>query len=205
MTPLSFLGLCTAMLILAASPGPGVFATVSRSLATGFRSSLPVILGIVIGDIIFLMLAVFGMAAIAHTLGGLFVGVRIAGGLYLIWLGIRTWVSRPRAYFPDPGQAGWSDTGGLLSGLLITLSNPKVILFYCGFLPTFMDLSALSTVDLLLAAVAIASILAAVLAVYAYLTGRARQVLSSPRALKRINRIAGGIMVTTGIAVAARS
>jgi threonine/homoserine/homoserine lactone efflux protein len=207
MTPLSFVGLCTAMLILAASPGPGVFATVSRSLATGFRSSLPVILGIVVGDIIFLMLAVFGMAAIAHTLGGLFVGVRIAGGIYLIWLGIRTWVSWLPEDLPVTGQAGWTDTGALLSGLLITLSNPKVILFYCGFLPTFMDLSALRTIDpsIVVAVVTIASILAAVLTIYAYLAGRARRVFDSRSALKRMHRVAGGIMVATGITVAARS
>jgi threonine/homoserine/homoserine lactone efflux protein len=151
------------------------------------------------------MLAVFGMAAIAHTLGGLFVGVRIAGGIYLIWLGIRTWVSWLPEDLPVTGQAGWTDTGALLSGLLITLSNPKVILFYCGFLPTFMDLSALRTIDIVVAVVTIASILAAVLTIYAYLAGRARRVFDSRSALKRMHRVAGGIMVATGITVAARS
>jgi threonine/homoserine/homoserine lactone efflux protein len=68
-----------------------------------------------------------------------------------------------------------------------------------------MDLSALGTIDIVVAVVTIASILAAVLTIYAYLAGRARRVFDSRSALKRMHRVAGGIMVATGITVAARS
>ncbi len=205
MSLFSFLGLCTAMLVLAVSPGPGVFATVARSMATGFRSSLPVIFGIVIGDITFLMLAIFGMTAIARMLGDLFGVVKILGGAYLIWLGIRIWVSRP---MEDPSglqRGGRGHCGGVLSGLLITLSNPKVILFYCGFLPTFTDLSALRASDVMAVVGAISFILALVLVIYAYLASRAREIFQSRKALKRMNRTAGAMMVAAGVAVAVKS
>ncbi len=80
-----------AMLILAASPGPGVFATVARALSSGFRPAVGVIAGIVAGDIIFLGLAVFGLSVIAQAMGEFFFIIKIVGGAYLIWLGLKMW------------------------------------------------------------------------------------------------------------------
>lgn len=86
MTIYSAIGFSVAMLILAASPGPGVFATVARALASGFRSALAVICGIVLGDIIFLLFAAFGLSMVARVLGNMFFIVKICGGAYLVWL-----------------------------------------------------------------------------------------------------------------------
>jgi len=69
LTIYSAIGFSVAMLILAASPGPGVFATVARALASGFRPALAVICGIVLGDIIFLLFAAFGLSMVARVLG----------------------------------------------------------------------------------------------------------------------------------------
>ncbi|MGD9325027.1 MAG: LysE family transporter, partial [Desulfobacterales bacterium] len=65
MTIYSAIGFAVAMLVLAASPGPGVFATVARALASGFRPSFAVICGIVAGDVIYLLFAVFGLSMVA--------------------------------------------------------------------------------------------------------------------------------------------
>ena len=93
MTLLSTLSFTIAMLVLAASPGPGVFSTVSRSLSCGFRPALAVISGIILGDIIFLLFAIFGLAILAQTLGSFFIIIKLLGGGYLIWLGIKTFCS----------------------------------------------------------------------------------------------------------------
>jgi threonine/homoserine/homoserine lactone efflux protein len=85
------------------------------------------------------------------------------------------------------------------------LSNPKVILFYCGFLPTFLDLSALTIFDLALVAVIITLVLSGVLTTYAYLASRARRIFTNERSVKRLNRAAGGVMVAAGVAIAVRS
>lgn len=95
MTIESSIAFTIAMIILAASPGPGVFATVAQALAGGFRSTLEVIAGIVAGDLVFLLLAVFGLSALARTLGEFFIVIKIAGGCYLIWLGIKMWLAKP--------------------------------------------------------------------------------------------------------------
>jgi threonine/homoserine/homoserine lactone efflux protein len=205
LTLYSAFGFAVAMLILAASPGPGVFATTARAMASGFRPALSVIWGIVLGDIIFLLFAAFGLSMVARALGNLFFLVKICGGAYLVWLGIKIWLQKPELNQPHPNSATRSNWGNFASGLIITLSNPKVILFYCGFLPTFLDLSALTAIDLALIVAIITAVLSGVLITYAYLASRARRMFTNERSVKRLNRAAGGVMVAAGVAIAVRS
>ena len=205
MTIYSAIGFSVAMLILAASPGPGVFATVARALASGFRPALAVICGIVLGDIIFLLFAAFGLSMVAQALGNMFFIVKICGGAYLVWLGVRIWLKNPESRSGVPDLDTRSRWGNFASGLVITLSNPKVILFYCGFLPTFLDLSTLTVFDLAIVVAIITAILAGVLGTYAYLASRARKMFTSKRSVRRLNRAAGSVMVAAGVTIAVRS
>ena len=205
MTLYSAFGFAVAMLVLAASPGPGVFATTARAMASGFRPALAVIWGIVLGDIIFLLFAAFGLSMVARVLGNLFFLVKICGGAYLVYLGVKIWLQKPELVQSHQNSASRSKWGNFVSGIIITLSNPKVILFYCGFLPTFLDLSALTIIDLALVVVIITAVLSGVLITYAYLASRARRMFTNERAVKRLNRAAGGVMVAAGVAIAVRS
>ena len=205
MTLYSAFGFAVAMLVLAASPGPGVFATTARAMASGFRPALAVIWGIVLGDIIFLLFAAFGLSMVARVLGNLFFLVKICGGAYLVYLGVKIWLQKPELVQSHQNSASRSKWGNFVSGIIITLSNPKVILFYCGFLPTFLDLSALTIIDLALVVVIITAVLSGVLITYAYLASRARRMFTNERAVTRLNRAAGGVMVAAGVAIAVRS
>ena len=200
MTIFTLLGFGAAMFLLAASPGPGVFATVARALANGFSHAAVLVLGIVTGDLIFLLLAVYGLSAMAELLGNFFIFVKYGGGLYLIWLGIKIWRSSP-----DPvavqGIKELSWKKNFFSGLVITLANPKVILFYLGFLPTFVDLASLTHMDIFAVSVVVTVVLGAVLLCYAWTASRAGQLFKSRRALKMTNRCAGGVMITAGCAI----
>ncbi len=203
---LTILSLSVAMLILAASPGPGVFATVACALSSGFKSALIVVAGIVLGDIIFLGFAIFGLSFVAQAIGEFFIFVKITGGLYLVWLGIKMWRAKPienDIVATQRQEIHWR--GNFISGLLITLSNPKVILFYCGFLPTFLDLSKLSLADIVAVGCVIATILFVVLAAYAFLASSARHFFTETKSMKRLNRLAGSVMVATGLAIATRT
>jgi threonine/homoserine/homoserine lactone efflux protein len=193
------------MLILAASPGPGVFATVARALASGLRPSFSVICGIVLGDVVYLMFAVFGLSIVARSLGNMFFMVKLCGGAYLIWLGIKIWLQTPAPIIGNQNQQVHSQWGNFATGLVITLSNPKVILFYCGFLPTFLDLSALTLLDLIIIVMLIAIVLSAVLGTYAFLASGARKMFTNQQAVRRLNRTAGGVMVGAGLVIAIRS
>lgn len=200
----SISGLAIAIFILAITPGPGVFATISRSLASGFSNASVVVAGIVLGDIIFLLLAIFGLSAVAEILGSLFKIVKYCGGAYLIWLGIKIWLSRPESYEIE-GVRELSFKANFFSGLFITLGNPKVILFYLGFLPTFIDLSSLSFISILIVVCVISAVLGSVLLFYAYTAGKAGLLFKSQKAKQNMNRAAAGVMISTGTVIIGKS
>ncbi|MHC3994171.1 LysE family translocator [Thiomicrolovo sp. ZZH C-3] len=189
-----------AMFVLAVTPGPGVFITVSKALSSGFKASLPVIAGIIAGDLVFLLAAIYGLAVVAETFAVLFTVIKYAGAAYVIWLGLQLWRTAPEAV-----SVSASKKYGFLSGLSITLGNPKVILFYLGFLPLFVDLRTLETYDVVLIAVALASILGSVMLFYACSASGARAFFKSERSQKRLNRTAGSVMITTGTLLLAKA
>ncbi len=193
-----------AMFILAATPGPGVFATVARSLSSGHKATLPLIIGIIVGDIVYLLFAVFGLSLIAQTMADLFFIIKLLGGGYLVYLGIKIWRSDPEIHIQAGGQIRnpWTN---FFSGLVVTLSNPKVILFYCGFLPTFVDVTSLRLTDVCILSLLVIAVLGSVLCFYSLAAGRTRQVFQSTRSIRNINRCAGTVMATTGVVIAART
>lgn len=197
MSLLSVFALASAMFILALTPGAGVFATVSRAVTSGLSHASVVVLGIVIGDVIFLLFAIFGLSLLAESLGNLFVFVKYAGGSYLIWLGFIMWTSDTTERTVD-GVLELSWMENFLSGLLITLGNPKVILFYLGFLPTFIDLDRLTVSDMLIVISIVAIVLGGVMMGYAVTADRARLLFSNQQGKQRMNRLAGAVMAVVG-------
>ncbi len=181
------------MFVLAVTPGPGVFVTVSKALASGFKATLPVVAGIVIGDLTFLLLAIYGLAAVAETFATVFVIIKYLGAGYLIWLGLRLWRAQPHRV-----NVAASAKHSFLSGLSITLGNPKVILFYLGFLPTFVDLSILQSVEIFVVAITVTFVLASVMLFYALSASRARELFKSTRMQQRMQQVAGSVMIATG-------
>ncbi len=185
------------MFLLAASPGPGVFATLARALSNGFAHAAILVLGIVLGDIIFLLLAIYGLSSMAELLGSFFTFVKYAGGLYLIWLGIKIWRSdTDTKQVVGVRELSWRKN--FISGLSITLANPKVIFFYLGFLPTFADLTTLTNVDVFSISLVVVFVLGSVLLGYAFLATRASRFITSERNQTLLKRCAGGVMVTAG-------
>ncbi len=197
MTLLSIAGLAAAMFLLAITPGPGVFATVSKALSSGFKHTAPVIVGIVFGDLIFLLFAIYGLSTIAESFNALFLVIRYLGSGYLVWLGIKLWRSTPGSIDVADIETQ-SSRYSFLSGLSITLGNPKVILFYLSFLPTFVRLDQLSPLDVMVVASVVSLVLGFVMLFYAYTASRTRELFKSTSAQKKLNKTAGTVMIGTG-------
>jgi len=197
MSIVSLWALAGAMLIFAATPGAGVFATLARALASGFKHSAFVVLGIVTGDIIFLLFAIYGLSIVAEQLHGMFLVVKYVGAGYLIYLGLKLWQANPSEVKLHAPKAHFS-ASNFLSGLFITLGNPKVVLFYLSFLPSFLDLKNLSGSDVLAIAAVIASVLSATLLTYGYAASKTRDAFKYPKRQKLMNRAAGSTMIATG-------
>ena len=201
---LASLAFSGALFIFMASPGPGTFAIVARALGSGFSHAFSMSLGMVLGDLVFLLMAIFGLNAIAHMMGDIFVVVKYIGGFYLIYLGIKIFRSKPSK---DSIKSSKSDslTKDFISGFLICISNPKVILFYLGFLPTFLNLSTLTSGDIVLVSSLVIIILTIVLGGYSYFAARARKAIKKPRTQTIMNRFAGSVMVGAGTALILKS
>lgn len=203
MTLASFLTYAIALAIAAAIPGPGVIALVARALGSGFRPTFPMLLGLALGDVIYLSAAVLGLAYIAATFGTVFVVLRYAGAAYLAWMAISFWRSGITAETVTARRAG-GPVASFMAGLLVTLGNPKTMVFYLALLPTLLDLSAVSATDLALLIGVTFIVLIATLSPYVMLAGRARHLLQSPKSLKVMNRFAASCLMGAAAAIAVR-
>jgi threonine/homoserine/homoserine lactone efflux protein len=194
---LAYLVFSSTLFVLMASPGPGTFAVMARGLGSGFTHAFSMGMGMVLGDLIYVLIAIFGLSTIASMMGDVFVVIKYIGGGYLIYLGVKIFTSKPsnqaikssisKSYFKD-----------FISGFLICISNPKVILFYLGFLPTFVDLNTLSLKDIVVISLIVVVLLTIVMTGYSYFSAKAKEAMKKPKAQTIMNRFAGSIMVGVG-------
>ncbi len=204
MTPASFLALSATVFVAALTPGPAVTAIVARAIADGPRPALAINAGVITGDLLFLALAVGGMAAAAHSLGELFGALKVLGAVYLTWQGVHLWRADPRvatAGSTSHESHFWRNYG---AGLLLMMGHVQAMLFYAALLPGFVDLTALRWPDLLLLAAMLVVVIGGVHTGYALAASRARRFFGDERALRMLNRIAGSLMFVAAALVATR-
>lgn len=193
----NILALLGTMIVLAVIPSVSVLAVSARAAAFGFTHGMFTAFGIVVADIIFILLAVYGLALVAELMGEQFRLIKYIGGVYLIWLGISLWRSDSKARRSETIKQS-SLGSSFLTGFLITLGDQKAILFYLGFFPAFIDLTLMTPADtLIIISIAIIGVGGAKL-VYAYLADRASLLFKNTRAIHGINMLAGGVMIAVG-------
>ncbi|ANU38207.1 Leucine efflux protein [Vibrio scophthalmi] len=147
-----------AMFIFGITPGPGIFAILARAIVYGPRKCLMLATGIITSDLVYLNLACFGLATIADNWSNVFLLVRYLGAAYLIYLGYKMFRALPEHLEGDALSEPTQDKAvgplaNFTQGFLISASNPKVILFYISFLPTFIDLTVLQARDVFLVSI----------------------------------------------------
>jgi threonine/homoserine/homoserine lactone efflux protein len=185
------------MFVLAATPGPGVFGAVSKALSGGFAAALIFIAGLVLGDTIFFLLALAGMSALSQAMGNLFFLIRITGGIYLVYLGIKMF--RSGSFSDNTGRhADESIIKTFTGGFLLTLGNPKPILFYASVLPAIIDLKDVHFIDAVLMIAIIIFTSFIVVGFYSYIASLSGKFFSKASAQKKVSRTAGLIMCATG-------
>ncbi len=200
----SMAALSGVMLIGALIPSVSVLAVSARSAAFGFSHGVFTSLGIVVGDIVFILIAMYGLSVLADLIGSHFVLIKYLGGSYLVWLGIMLCREKSKTGEVEAYRES-SLLSSFMSGLLITLGDQKAILFYLGFFPAFVDLSALSLSDtgiiIVLAIVAVGG----PKLVYAFMADKASLMVKNPRVTKAINMAAGSVMIGVGVFLMARA
>lgn len=203
MTLATIIAYCGALFIAAAIPGPGMTAIVARALGSGFRPTFFMGLGLILGDIVYLTAVILGLAIVAKTFTTIFLVIKFIGAAYLVYIAYKLWTAGllSQSVTADrESRAGRS----FLSGLLVTLGNPKTMLFYIALVPSLLPLGAIGLIDYLLLIGLTFAVLMAVLIPYILLAAQARHLMKRPSALKLLNRGAAGILAGTAAYIAAR-
>ena len=191
-----------ALLILFLTPGPVWLALLARTLAGGFAGAWPLALGVVVGDLLWPLAAIFGLTWIVSVYGEFMLVLRWVGAAIFLVMGIQLIRHAGRALHADGRLTRPGVWPGFAAGLVAILGNPKAILFYLGVLPGFFDLSTIGTVDIV--AIVAVSVLVPFCGnlIFALGIDRLRLLLQSPEALRRANQIAGGLLIAVAAVIA---
>ncbi len=188
------------MAALWAVPGPVWVALTARTLSGGFASAWPLAVGVVLGDAIWPLAAIFGLSWILSVYGGFLGLLQWVAAVIFVIMGVML-LRKSGAVAGDSRLTKPGRMAGLLTGLAVVIGNPKAILFYMGMLPGFFDLTRLTGWDIA-AILAVSGIVPLVgnlgLALF---IDRARQLLSSPAAIRRVNVISGILLIGVGIVI----
>lgn len=199
----SFFGLILAMLIVAIIPGPAVIAVMSLSLVSGFKRGASLTAGLVVADYIFIVLAVSGLTALIGAMGDAFRYINYACALYLVYLGLKLVLHKsPDA---DAEPVVFAERSDFVTGLIITLSNPKAILFYAALFPAFVDPAQLTLLDVLLIMLSSTLVFGSVNLVYAWLGMRSKSFIKPGKGYRIANRVSGSALIVLGAMIGSKN
>ena len=189
------------MAVLWVIPGPVWVALTARALSGGMAAAWPLAVGVALGDLIWPLCAIFGLSWVLSVYGGFLQALHwIAAGVFLLMgiMLIRKPADRPTADRRMTKPGVWA---GFTVGVAAVIGNPKAILFYLGVLPGFFDLSRVTTPDIV--AIIAVSALVPMLGnlCLALFLDRARRLLQSPAALRRLNLISGLLLIGVGLVI----
>lgn len=190
-----------ALFILFLTPGPVWVALIARALSGGFHSAWPLALGVVIGDIIWPLIAILGVTFLVSEFASFMLVLRWVACLTFIAMGLLVIRHRDRTIAQDSRLTRPGMWAGFLAGVAVILSNPKAILFYMGVLPGFFDLTQLTIADI--AVICVLSMLVPLVGnvILALFVDKARHLLRSPTALRRTNVVSGLLLICVGVII----
>lgn len=191
-----------ALVILFMTPGPVWVALLARSLSGGFQAAWPLAVGVAVGDVLWPLVAILGVAWLVAEFAG-FMDV-------LRWVAVVVFLAMGIALIRNAGDALNADSrltrpgmwAGFVAGLAVIIGNPKAVLFYMGVLPGFFDLSQVTGPDMAL--ICTLSFVIPLLGnlILAASVDRVRGLLKSPAATRRMNLTAGWLLIGVGGVIA---
>jgi threonine/homoserine/homoserine lactone efflux protein len=192
----AFLGVSLVVIV---TPGQDTALTIRNTLAAGRRGGVLTALGVVTGQLTWALTASAGLSALLLASRPLFVGLRVAGAAYLVFLGAQALVAAIRGR--PHGAVGGREKAAYRQGVLSNLGNPKMVVFFTSLLPQF----AASFGGMLLLGTAFASLTLAWLSLYAVAVARAKTVLLRTRMRRALDGLAGLVLVAFGLRLASEA
>lgn len=190
------------LFLLFMTPGPVWVALLARAMSGGFQAAWPLALGVVIGDVIWPLLAIIGVSYLVSVFENFLDLLRYAGAAMFLVMGLLLIKNADKQIGENSSLTKPGMMAGFVAGLLVILGNPKAILFYMGILPGFFDLAAITTIDIIIICALSAAVPLVGNILLALMVDRVRRLLSSPTAVKRLNISAGIALILVGVAIA---
>ena len=195
-----YLAFVVATAIMIALPGPSVLLTVAHSISFGWRHALFTVAGATMGIAVQLTVAAIGLTSLLNVVAEAFEWLRWAGAAYLVYLGIKQWRNASKPLEFDTSTV--SKKNLFVQGVVITIPNPKSLIFIAAFLPQFIDTARPLGLQLAFIVPTFLVITFTVTSVWALIAGNVRGFLQSRRAFRSVFRTAGGMMIVAGMGLA---
>ena len=193
MTLEAYIAFCLAAIAIVIVPGPTVTVVIANSLKYGQRAGLLNVAGTQAGLVVWMAVAILGLASAITLMGVWFDVIRIAGAAYLVWLGIKLLRSKGELL---TAAASAPKGGFFLQGFVVILSNPKVLLVFGALIPQFISPNGDYLHQLLLLGVSFMVIATVFDSLYAFAAGNAGSWLSKSRV--RFVEVSSGLCLIGG-------
>jgi len=193
---LAFVGASAVLLVL---PGPTILTVISYSVAHGRRANAALVAAVALGDSTALVLSLVGLGALLATSALWFTVVKLAGGLYLLYLGIKLLRAGASSALPVAPEAAGSRWKLFANTYLVTALNPKGIVFFVAFLPQFISPRGDVTAQLWVLAITFVVLAMLNATLYAVFAASARRLLASATAQRRFNLTGGTLLSAAGV------
>lgn len=198
----SFIPFVLATILILIIPGPTIILVISQAVVHGRKSVVPLVVGVLLGDFTAMTFSLLGLGAILSASAFLFSVFKWIGALYLLYLGVQLWKSKPKKHSAQDSVKKNSARSLLLSSFIVTALNPKSIAFFVAFLPQFIHplKPVLPQLTLLGGTFLFLAVLNA--ALYAIFAGQLSEQIRKERVRKWFNRCGGGALIGAGIITA---
>jgi len=190
-----------ASAILLAIPGPTILLVISYALSHGRKSATATVAGVALGDFTAMTASMLGLGALLAASAALFTVLKWVGAAYLIYLGIKLW----RAPVADPGETKDTEPARerplriFLHTYVVTVLNPKSIVFFVAFLPQFLDLTRPIATQMVIFETTFLVLATLNAAAYGLMASMARQTIRKPAVQRAVNRTGGSLMIGAGL------
>ena len=190
-----------ASILILVIPGPTIVLVISQAVVHGYRSVLPLVSGVLLGDFTAMTFSLLGLGALLSASAALFNGLKWIGALYLVYLGITLWRNNPKKNEIHPVKC-LSGASLFRSSFVVTALNPKSLAFFIAFLPQFVEPGKPVLIQLILLGTTFLFLATVNAAFYALFAGQASEVMKRKGTRIWLQRCGGGILVSAGIMTA---
>lgn len=195
----SWFAFVVASTVLLVIPGPTILAVISYSVSHGPRANIPLVAAVALGDSTALFASLVGLGALLAVSAFWFTAVKVVGGLYLLYLGVRL----IRAGFsPTEMSESTPDSSHVrlfTNTYLVTALNPKGIVFFMAFLPQFITPGENGVLQMWLLAITFVALATINATLYTVFASSARRLLFSTKAQRRFNFAGGALLSSAGV------